>query len=353
MKIAVLTSGGDSPGMNAAIMAISLAAIARGHDIVGVMGGYEGLLVGEFQLLSATSVDGIGRFGGTMLGSARSAAFPTLVGQTAARDHLRAAQIGALIVIGGNGSLAGAHALAAGDSPCQIIGLPASIDNDIGLTDLCIGVDTAVNTIVEACDRISDTARAHRRAFLVEVMGRHCGFLAMRAGIAAGADAVLFGEERMPEEDIVDKLRNVLRRSFVAARGHRRCLILKSEGVPIATARLAERVRNHMANDAPGVELRETILGHVVRGGSPSALDRLIAQRLGLAAVKSAEAGWSDIMLAWNPPQGIGRETTDHAIRAIAIQDVLDETVRLLDGSSEVTQRRIRLVREMETLVGY
>jgi 6-phosphofructokinase 1 len=234
-----------------------------------------------------------------------------------------------------------------------VVGIPASIDNDVGHCGLAIGVDTAVNTIVEACDRISDTARAHRRAFLVEVMGRRCGFLAMRAGIAAEADAILYGERQLGEEELVERLRTVLRRCFAGGRGKTRALIVKSEGVDVPTARLVERLQAHLAEDAPGVEIRETVLGHVVRGGSPSALDRLIAQRLGYAAVLACEAGAHDVMLAWEAHGAPGHATADPSIRAVAIADVLEETQRLLDGTSPVVQRRIALLKQVEDLLAF
>jgi 6-phosphofructokinase 1 len=352
MRLGVLTSGGDAPGMNAALRTVAITGMARGHRIIGIRRGYDGLLAGDVAELDAAHVDGITRYGGTILGSARSAEFATPAGQAKARQRLSAMGIEALIVIGGNGSLTGAHALVTGgDAPCRVIGLPASIDNDIGHTSLSIGVDTAVNTIVEACDRISDTARAHRRAFLVEVMGRRCGFLAMRAGIAAEADAVLFGEEHVSEDELVARLRQVLRRCFAPGRNRNRALIVKSEGVPVSTERLAERLREHLAEDAPGVDLRETILGHVVRGGSPSALDRLIAGRLGYAAVLAAERGLTDVMLGWDVPAAAGQATPDHAVRAVPIGEVLAETERLLDGSAEVVRRRIALLKQVESLM--
>src|SRR5262249_41058681 len=203
--------------------------------------------------------------------------------------------------------------------------------NDIGHCGLAIGVDTAVNTIVEACDRISDTARAHRRAFIVEVMGRHCGFLAMRAGIAAEADAILYSERQPSEDEGVARLRGVVRRG--ARRGvvrrclgpggrHKRALIIKAEGVAVSTARLCERLEAHLQEDAPGVDLRPTILGHVVRGGNPSAMDRLIGQRLGYGAVLAIAAGLSDVMLGWDVADTVGPQTPDPHGRVLPLADV-------------------------------
>jgi 6-phosphofructokinase 1 len=351
MRIAVLSSGGDAPGMNAAIRTVAAAGLARGHEVIGIVRGYEGLLAGATVPLESATIDGITRLGGTILGSARSTSFPTNDGQARARQQLRTLGVDVLVVIGGNGSLTGAHRLASEDPVCRVLGLPASIDNDIGHTGLAIGVDTAVNTIVEACDRIADTARAHRRAFLVEVMGRSSGFLAMRAGIAAEADAVIFGEVKVSEEELVARLRGVLRSAFAEGRSRNRCLIIKAEGVSVPTHRLAERLRETCADDAPGAEVREIVLGHVVRGGSPSALDRLIAQRLGFAAVLAAEDGATDVMLGWDVPDAAGTATRDHSVRAVPIADVLAETMRLLDGSSPVVARRLRLLAAAEKLM--
>jgi 6-phosphofructokinase 1 len=373
MKLAVLTSGGDAPGMNAAVRTVTVGAVARGHSVVGIPRGYEGLLAGETVALDLHAVDGISRFGGTVLGSARSKEFPTLEGQAKARARLRELGIEGLVVIGGNGSLAGAHALAAeraqaaaaaagaegarvrsvaaaggGDPEYPVVvGLPASIDNDVGHTALAIGADTACNTIVEACDRITDTARAHRRAFVIEVMGRHCGFLAMRAGIAAEADAILYGENKLSEEEIVSRLRAQLQRIF-ARPGNRCALIIKAEGVGVSASKLVARLAEHLP---AGVDIRETVLGHLVRGGAPSALDRLIAQRLGYAAVDAIEHGQNDVMLGWDVQLGAGQATRDSAVRAVPLADVLEESQRLIDGSSPIVQRRMKLLAQVEDLL--
>jgi 6-phosphofructokinase 1 len=319
--------------------------------VLGVRRGYEGLLAGDATELTLDAVEGISRFGGTMLGSARSAEFPTEAGQQKAKARIAELGLDALVVIGGNGSLTGAHVLAA-DRPCTIVGLPASIDNDIGHCGLAIGVDTAVNTIVEACDRISDTARAHRRAFIVEVMGRHCGFLAMRAGIAAEADAILYGEdERLEEDALVERLNAVLKQCFSSDRNKTRCLIVKAEGVSVPTDVLVKRLQRHLDDEHPGVDLRATVLGHVVRGGHPSALDRVIAQRLAFGAVVAVEHGLHDVMLGWDVPGGHGQKTADNAVNVIPIAEVLEETARVLDGSSPVTQKRLELLRQVQHIM--
>jgi 6-phosphofructokinase 1 len=351
MRFGVLTSGGDAPGMNAALRALTVVATARGHEVVGILDGYAGLLGERTTPLEPGVTEGITRLGGTILGSSRCLAMMKPEGRVEARAKLEKLGIGALVVIGGNGSLTGAHLLATEGASARIVGIPASIDNDVGHSGMAIGVDTAVNTIVHACDRISDTARAHRRVFIVEVMGRNCGFLAMRAGIAAEADAILYGESGMTEEDVVARMRDVLRRVFAPGRSKKRALIVKSEGLPIPALRLRDRLAEHLEEDAPGVDVRETILGHVVRGGDPTALDRSIAQRLAYAAVLGAEAGLTDAMLSWEPMPAVGAETADPSVRIVPLADVLAETARLLDGSSPVIQRRVQLLRAVETLL--
>ncbi len=336
--------------MNAALSSFVRVGIGSGHTVFGVRRGYTGLLDKDVVELSLGHVDGISREGGTVLGSARSVVFPTEEGQKQAAANLAELGLEGLVVIGGNGSLTGAHALS-GKTDCKIVGLPASIDNDIGHCGMAIGVDTAVNTIVEACDRISDTARAHHRAFIVEVMGRSCGYLAMRAGIAAEADAILFAERDLSEDALVSKLRAVLTQSFGRRKDKKRVLIVKAEGVKVPTTVLIDRLQAHLETDAPGVEIRETILGHVVRGGRPSATDRVIGQRLGLGAFGALRAGQTDRMLAWDAPRTAGEATPDSQVRSISLADVLDETAKLLDGRSDVTKRRIALLEAVEGLL--
>ncbi len=352
MRLGLLTSGGDSPGMNGVIRTLVVAGRVGGHEIIGIRRGYRGLLEGDAVPLEPRDVHGISRLGGTILGSSRSAEFPTPAGQARARERLRALKLDALVVAGGNGSLAGAHDLArAGD--VRVLGLPASIDNDVGHCGLAIGTDTAVNTIVEACDRISDTARAHHRAFIVEVMGRHCGFLAMRAGIAVEADAILYGEVALSEDEIVAKLRQCFRTIFAPGRDKKRGLVIKSEGVKVPTDALVRRLQAHLDVDAPGVEIRGTVLGHVVRGGSPSALDRTIGQRLAYAALMAAEAGRNDVMLSWDVPGGVGEPTPDPYVRVVPLAAVLEESPRLVDGTSPVAAGRIALLKRVEELFLY
>lgn len=335
--------------MNAAVRTIAVVADALGHDVLAVRRGYEGLLSGDLVALTPAKVDGISRNGGTMLGSARSSRFPTDEGQAEARRQIKAAHLDALIVIGGNGSLTGAHRLAL-SGVCQVVGLPASIDNDIGHCGLAIGVDTAVNTIVEACDRISDTARAHQRAFVVEVMGRRSGFLAMRAGIAAEADAILYRSGTPDEDELVARMSGVLERCFTG-RGGTRALIVKAEGVQLETKTLVERLQAHLDKAHPGVDCRGTILGHVVRGGRPSALDRVIAQRLAYAAVNAVASGATDLMASWDVPCGFGTATPDPYVHLIPLDEMLAETERLLDGTSPVVQQQRALLAHVEGLL--
>ncbi len=350
--LAILTSGGDSPGMNAAIRAVVRVAASRGVRVLGVDHGYDGLIEGRFRdltvahddglLFPAPEVDLVGNLGGTLLGSVRSSRFLTGEGRREALEQMRAAGVHGLVVVGGNGSLTGAHRLAR-EGDVAVVGMPASIDNDIGATSLAIGVDTALNTIVEACDRISDTARAHRRAFVVEVMGRQCGYLAMASAVAVAADGVLFREQGRSESEIVDAAERVLRAGFEPRRGKRRVLIVKSEGVELPTPRLTAMLQERL-HDLPGVEVRGTVLGHLVRGGNPSHLDRLIAGRLGLAAVLALLEKKTDEMVAWQPHVRGGTPTGDPQVFRFPLERVLEETTGLLDGTSEVMRRRVAMM---------
>jgi 6-phosphofructokinase 1 len=243
--------------------------------------------------------------------------------------------------VGGNGSLTGAHALAR-EHGIRVIGIPASIDNDIGCTGTAIGVDTALNTIVEACDRISDTARAHRRAFVVEVMGRQCGYLAMASAVAAGADAVLFREQGASEAALVERVAGVIRDAL--ARGKRRVLIIKAEGVEMPCTRMVQALEDAI----DGVEVRGTVLGHVVRGGNPSFQDRMVAGRFAYAAVEGLLAGQTDQMVAWQSSSTGGVPTADPPVQRFGLEQVLAETESLINGTSPVTRRRLQLLQAVE-----
>lgn len=362
--MAVLTSGGDAPGMNAAIRAATLLALSRGVEVIGVHQGYRGLIEGDWRALDADHVAGIIREGGTILGSARSQQFREREGRDRARENLRRAGIDGLIVIGGNGSLTGARALvdpgeAGEDFALKIIGLPASIDNDLALTGLSIGVDTAMNTIVEACDKICDTASSHDRTFIVEVMGRDCGYLSMTSGIAAAANAVLFRESGKTETEIVDAVVKVI---LTARQRHGRpksVLVIKAEGLGMPTERLKtavdERLRSLVETPDP-IETRVTVLGHTVRGGRPSAFDRLLASRLAHVAVRALLAGETLKMAAWGPwaetkPEYGRRAEADPHCWLVDLDAVLAETAKLLDGTSSVTQWRARIFDEISDVL--
>ena len=342
--------------MNAAIRAVALIGRAQGLEVVGVERGYRGLLDGAFRDLSPADVGGILREGGTVLGSTRCPEFLTPEARAQARQRLRDSGLDGVVVIGGNGTLAGGHAL--GDqkedaAAPAVVAVPASIDNDIGLTRMAIGVDTAVNTIVDACDKILDTASAHDRTFLVEVMGRQCGYLAMSAYVATGANYVLFPEEGVQADALVD---SVVRAITVARQRRKssRALIIVAEGVPIAIQDLKERVDQKLASSGDGpVETRVTVLGHVVRGGRPSGFDRILAGRLGNVAVRALVAGHRDKMASWLPAvdltggEGV-RPAEDPHCALIDTDAALRETQRLLDGTSPAVSWRARAVHEIE-----
>lgn len=342
-SVAILTSGGDAPGMNAAVRAAVKVCAREGVEVLGVQNGYEGLIDGRFERLLPKDVDRIGSYGGTILGSARSQRFMTAEGRAQAAANLK--YTAGLLVIGGNGSLTGAHVLQA-EHGIGVVGIPASIDNDIGCTSAAIGVDTALNTIVEACDRISDTARAHRRVFVVEVMGRHCGYLAMASAVAAGADACLFREGGKDEDQLVAELTAVIDRGFAPQRGKQRVLIIKAEGVEVPTDRIVRRLEGVAAE--VGAEVRGTVLGHLVRGGSPTYQDRMIAGRMTVTGLTALLEGKTDVMVGWQPWGAGGELTADPSCKLFSLNEVLEDTASLLDGSSEVTQRRVRMMEAFE-----
>ena len=353
--IAVLTSGGDAPGMNAAIRAVTKVAASHGVPTWGVENGYDGLVDGKFRPLirrnrsgepaPLAEVESEGGQGGTILGSSRSKRFFDRESRATAIRQINDYSITGVVVIGGNGTMAGAHALA-GETEVPVVGIPASIDNDIGLTREALGVDSALNTIVEACDNISDTARSHHRAFVVEVMGRQSGYLAMAAAVATAADAVLLPEKTHTRDEVIDSVVDCIESSFDTARDKTRVLIIKAEGVPIPTHEIVEEASQRVGAD---YEVREAVLGHVVRGGNASYRDRLLAGRFGRVAVEAALEGETDVMAGWNIGVELGKPTTDDWIRLFDITDVLEETRALLDGSSPVSQDRMA---RMEAIQG-
>lgn len=356
--IAVLTSGGDAPGMNAAIRAITKVAASHGIPTWGVEEGYDGLIDGAFRPLTRRNktgdpapvheVESEGGQGGTILGSSRSRRFYERTARAAAAQQLESYSITGVVVIGGNGSMAGVQALQE-ETDVPVVGIPASIDNDIGLTREALGVDSALNTIVEACDNISDTARSHHRAFIVEVMGRKSGYLAMAAAVATAADAVLMPERPHTREEVIDSVVECIRTSFGAARDKTRVLIIKAEGVGVPTHEIVQEASMRCEADGADYEIRGTVLGHVVRGGDASFRDRLLAGRFGRVAVEAVLGEKGNVMTGWNIGIDLGEATTDDWIRLFSIQDVLDETESLLDGTSPVSIDRIA---RMEAIQG-
>jgi 6-phosphofructokinase 1 len=280
-RIAVLTSGGDAPGMNAALRAVTRAALARGWEVSGVRNGYAGLLADTIDPLQARDVGGIIQRGGTFLGSARCPEFVEPAGRGKALRNLAARGIDALVVIGGNGSQTGTASLA--KEGFAAIGVPSTIDNDLHGTDISIGADTAINVTLEAIDRLRTTASSHQRAFVVETMGRDCGYIALMAGIAGGAEVIGIPESEVEPAEIAERLRAAYRR------GKTHALVVMAEGAKHGVAALLKHYGEQ--RDTIGFDLRVTRLGHVVRGGVPSAADRVLATRLGAAAVDSLAAG--------------------------------------------------------------
>ncbi|MBN2395603.1 MAG: 6-phosphofructokinase [Candidatus Atribacteria bacterium] len=271
-KIAVLTSGGDSPGMNAAIRAVVRTGIHYQLEIVGIQFGYRGLLRQKFLPLNLKSVGGIIQHGGTILMTSRSVKFKTKEGVKEAAFILRENNVDGLVIIGGDGSLAGALDLYQQEN-FPVVGLPATIDNDLYGTDMCLGVDTALNTIVSAIDKIKDTASSHRRAFLIEVMGRKSGYLALMSGIAGGVEAVIIPE--YPTD--IEELSVQLKKGYQRGKSH--CIVLVAEGAG-DIYQIGKLLETKI-----GFRMRVTILGHLQRGGSPSGFDRILGSRLGAEAV--------------------------------------------------------------------
>jgi 6-phosphofructokinase 1 len=276
-KIGVLTSGGDSPGMNACVRAVVRTAIYHGIEVYGIMHGYQGMYNDEIIKLDNRSVANIIQRGGTILKTSRCKEFFEPEGRTIAFNNIKKYGINGMIIIGGDGSFKGAQKLSTEhDIPC--IGLPGTIDKDIAGTDFTIGFDTAVNTAVEAIDKIRDTADAHDRLFVIEVMGRDAGYIALHSGIATGAEHILIPERKTIMEDIITQLqKNEKRKKLVN-------LIIVAEGDEFGGA---DEVAKVITEKIPGLEVRVCILGHIQRGGNPSCLDRLIASRMGYAAVEA------------------------------------------------------------------
>lgn len=298
-NLAVLTSGGDAPGMNAAVRAVVRKALDEGLEVFGIKRGYAGVIDGDFIKLNSSSVSDIIGRGGTFLRSARCDEFRTKEGRKKAAEKLRAKNIENLVVIGGDGSFTGAKLLSE-ETGINTIGVPATIDNDIACTDDSIGYDTALNTIIDAISKIRDTASSHERAFVIEAMGRHAGFLALAAGLAGGAESIL-----VPERSVdVDQVCQTIQHDYEEGKIH--SIILVAEGVELEGQ---EFKTNRDMSESPAFalskeisdrtefEARVTILGHIQRGGAPTGRDRLLASRLGAAAVERLLAGESNVMV--------------------------------------------------------
>ena len=284
--IGVLTSGGDAPGMNAAIRAVTRAGIYKGFQIKGIYRGYDGLINGEVKPFTTENVSGIIMQGGTILKTARSKEVMTPEGMQKAYDTLVKENIDALVVIGGNGSLTGARNFAAEyDVPC--IGLPGTIDNDLYGTDSTIGYDTTLNTILECVDRIRDTAQSHERIFFIEVMGRDAGFLAQNSAIASGAEAAIIPEEATD----VDQLGRFMERGI--RKSKKSCIVIVSESPKCGALYYADRVKKEF----PDFDVRVSILGHLQRGGRPTARDRILASRTGVGAIEAISQGQRIVMV--------------------------------------------------------
>ncbi|MGZ8201664.1 MAG: ATP-dependent 6-phosphofructokinase [Burkholderiales bacterium] len=289
-RIGILTSGGDAPGMNAAVRAATRAALAQGWEVFGVRNGYAGLLADTMDPLRARDVGGIIQRGGTMLGSARSPEFKEDAGIERALHNLHGRGIDALIVIGGNGSQSGSYRLH--QSGFAVVGIASTIDNDLCGTDVTIGVDTAVNLTLEALDRLRTTASSHQRAFLIETMGRNCGYIALMTGIAGGAEVIVTPECEVEPEEVAERLRDAYRR------GKTHAIVVVAEGAKHAAPLMMEYFREHRARI--GFGLRVTTLGHVVRGGVPTAADRVLATRLGSGAIEQLANGKTGVMMGTN-----------------------------------------------------
>ena len=296
--IAVLTSGGDAPGMNAALRAVVRAGISYGMQVYGVRRGYNGLLNGDMFQMNLRSVSDIIHHGGTILYTARSPEFNTPEGVKKAADKCRAMGVDGVVVIGGDGSFRGARDLTHAGIPC--IGVPGTIDNDIACTDYTVGFDTAMNTAMEMVDRLRDTTESHDRCSVVEVMGRRCGDLALHTGIAVGATTILVPEVPYDfERDVIQRM------MFTQKTGKKHFIIIVAEGVG-GTEELAKKIEA-----ATGIETRATILGHVQRGGSPTLRDRVMASRMGFHAVELLDKGIGNRVVAFRESKVVDFDITE------------------------------------------
>ena len=298
-KIAILGSGGDAPGMNPCIRAVTRSALERGLEVWGVWDGYNGLVDHRIEQLTSRGVAGILQRGGSMIGAGRCPAFFDAATRQACADYLRGEGIEGLVVMGGDGSMNGARELHLLGVPTVVV--PVTIDNDMRGTEITVGADTAINTAVEAIDRLRDTASAHQRAMIIEVMGRRSGYIAMMAGIATGAEMIITPERASELESIFSEMREM------DARGKRHFIVVIAEGARWSAAQLTELI-----NEAPNpYDARYTVLGYIQRGGVPSRFDRILATRMGVAATEALLEGRSNVLVGWRHNQ-VAIEDIDH-----------------------------------------
>lgn len=319
-SIAVLTSGGDAPGMNAAIRAVTRSALDRNVSVFGVQHGWQGLIDDSMRPLAARDVGGVIQVGGTFLGSGRSSEFRESAGQLKAMHNLAARGIEGLVVIGGNGSQTGSHVVSKHGFP--VVGVASTIDNDLYGTDITIGCDSAINVTVEAIDHLRTTGSSHNRAFLVETMGRDCGYLAMMAGLAGGAEVISTPEFEVPAAEIAKRLRAAYER------GKTHAIVVIAEGVKDNSAKILEYFEQDPRMG--GFELRSTVLGHVVRGAPPTAFDRILATTLGVNAVNTLLDGVSGVLIGHQKGTTTRTPLAEIAGRTKPISTELVELARVL-----------------------
>jgi len=322
-KIGVFTSGGDSPGMNAAIRSVVRTCAYLKVDCVGIYRGYEGLIEGDFKPMNARSVNNIINKGGTILKSARSHGFRTKDGRKKAYEQLKSEGIDAFVVIGGDGSFTGAM-LFNQEFDFPVIGIPGTIDNDIFGTTFTLGFDTALNTVVEAIDKIRDTASSHNRLFFVEVMGRDVGHIALNAGVGAGAEEILIPEENLGRERLLESLKRSKRS------GKSSSIVIVAEGDK--TGKNIFELKDYVEENLPDYDVRVSVLGHMQRGGSPSCYDRVLASRMGVKAVEALLEGQTNLMV------GI-----------LANNLILTPIEKAIKGSTKINKELIRVSEIMTT----
>ena len=320
-RVAVLTSGGDAPGMNAAIRAVVRTALDKGCEVFGIRNGFQGLIEGKIVPLGARDVGGIIQRGGTILGSARCPEFKTEKGQRQAIRMLNQYGIEGVVVIGGNGSQQGSYALHKLGFP--VVGVASTIDNDLTGSEITIGVDTALNIALEAIDRLKTTASSHQRAFLVEVMGRGCGYLALMSGIAGGAEAIVIPEFEIDPESVAETIAEAYEK------GKAHAMVVVAEGATYNAAKLAEYFKNN--KERLGFSLRMTILGHVQRGGNPSASDRILGSRFGAAAADYLLRGEQGVLIGLQKGQITATPLADVVSQKKELDLSLFELARVLD----------------------